>query len=196
MDYLLTGKQWQRWTIGCLLAGLLLACGNDLQEVEELVAKFDTAVEEAKNVEILYSDSARVRVRITGPTMLNYVDRREPRQEFPDGVVVDFFGNSHSVDSIDAKLTAKYGIRYQIDGKVTVRDSVVWKNYEDKKLETQELHWDERRKKIYTNKFVIITQPDEIIYGHGFEANQDLSEARIQAIEGRIKVEGFKEELE
>jgi LPS export ABC transporter protein LptC len=193
MNRFLKYHLWQRCIFGCLLAGLLASCGNDLQEVEDLVAKFDTAVEEAKNVEILYSDSARIRVRITGPTMLNYVDRREPRQEFPDGVVVDFFGPN---EAIDAQLTAKYGIRYQVDGMVTVRDSVVWKNFEDKKLETQELHWDERRKKIYTNKFVIITQPDEIIYGHGFEANQDLSEAQIQAIEGRIKVEDFKEELE
>ena len=188
--------KYHRWlspAAGLLLALLAAACGNDLQEVEDLVAKFDTTVEEAKNVEILYSDSARVRVRITGPTMLNYVDRREPRQEFPNGVIVDFFGPA---DTIDAQLTARYGIRYQVDGMVTVRDSVVWKNFEGKKLETQELHWDERRQKIYTNKFVIITQPDEIIYGHGFEANQDLSEAQIQAIEGRIKVDDFKDELE
>lgn len=185
--------RWLYPAAGLLLGLLAVACGNDLQEVEDLVAKFDTTVEEAKNVEILYSDSARVRVRITGPTMFNYVDRREPRQEFPNGVVVDFFGPA---DTIDAQLTARYGIRYQVDGMVTVRDSVVWKNFEGKKLETQELHWDERRQKIYTNKFVIITQPDEIIYGHGFEANQDLSEAQIQAIEGRIKVDDFKDELE
>ena len=174
-----------------LLLGWSASCSNDLAEVEALVAKFDTEVETARDVEILYSDSANVRVRITGPTMLNYVDRRDPRQEFPDGVVVDFFGPEGKTD---AKLTAKYGIRYQLHGKVTVRDSVVWQDAENKKLETQELHWDERQQKIFTNKFVVITQPEEIIYGHGFEANQDLSHAKIRAIEGRIKVEDFQKE--
>jgi LPS export ABC transporter protein LptC len=176
-----------------VLATLFLfqSCGNDIAEVEELVARFNTEVETVKNVEILYSDSARIKVRIAGPTMLNYVDRQEPRQEFPDGVVVDFFGPGNV---IEATLTAKYGIRYQTAGKVTVRDSVVWKNIEQNKLETEELHWDERRQKIFTNKFVVITQPDEIIYGHGFEADPDLSHAQIRAIEGQIKVDDLQNE--
>ena len=70
-----------------------------------------------------------------------------------------------------------------------MRDSVVWKSVEGDTLETEELFWDERREKIYSNKFVVITRPDEVIYGHGFEADQDFSYSRINAIEGRIKVD-------
>ena len=177
-----------------LIAGILLTgCGNDIAEVEALVEKFDTQVERASDVEILYSDSAHVRVRVTGPTMLNHLDRRDPHQEFPDGLVVDFFGEQKTVES---RLTAKYGVRYPNEGLVIVRDSVVWQSVEEEKLETSELRWDEREKKIYTNKFVRITRPDEIVYGHGFEANQDFSYSKIQAIEGRIKVEDLSKEVE
>jgi LPS export ABC transporter protein LptC len=171
----------------------LSACGNDIAEVEALVEKFDTTIERATNVEILYSDSAHVRVRVTGPTMLNHLDRRDPHQEFPDGLVVDFFGEGKEVES---RLTAKYGVRYPNEGLVIVRDSVVWQSIEQEKLETSELRWDERQKKVYTNKFVRITRPDEIVYGHGFEANQDFSYSKIQAIEGRIKVEDLSKEVE
>lgn len=165
---------------------LLSSCENDLEEIAALSEQLSTEVETVKEVEILYSDSAQVRVRITGPTMLYYLDRAEPQQEFTEGVVVDFFGPDGEVTS---QLTAQYGLRMDNRKEVVVRDSVVWKSVEGDILETEELFWDERRQKIYSNKFVVITRPDEIIYGHGFEADQDFSYSRINAIEGRIKVD-------
>lgn len=164
---------------------LAAACKNDLSEIEALNEQLRVDVETAKEVEILYSDSAQVRVRVTGPTMLYHLDRAEPEQEFPEGVNVEFFGPDGEVTS---QLTALYALRKQNQKEVVVRDSVVWKSVEGDTLETEELFWDERREKIYSSKFVVITRPDEIIYGHGFEADQDFSYSRINAIEGRIKV--------
>jgi LPS export ABC transporter protein LptC len=164
----------------------LAACKNDLAEIEAMADTYRTDVETAKEVEILYSDSAQVRVRITGPTMLYHLDRSDPYQEFPDGVVVDFYDAEGTVTS---QLTAQYGIRYENKAEVIVRDSVVWESNEGEKLESEELIWDERREKVYTKKFVVITRPEEIIYGHGFESDQNFSYSRINAIEGRIKVD-------
>lgn len=172
---------------------MLPACKNEIEDIEALVVKFDTQVETAKNVEILYSDSAQVRVRITGPTMLYYLDRREAKQEFPDGVYVEFFGPAGEITS---ELAANYGLRMESLNQVIVRDSVVWQSMEGEKLETEELIWDERSRKVFTKKFVVVTRPDEIIYGHGFEADQDFSYSRINAIEGRLKVSQLDQELE
>lgn len=183
------------WVIALATGFALLwaGCKNEVEDVDALVSRFNTQVETAKDVEILYSDSAQVRVRITGPTMLYHLDRREPRQEFPDGVSVDFFGPEGAITS---QLDARYGLRLENKNEVIVRDSVVWQSVEGEKIETEELIWDERKRKIYTNKFVVITRPDEIIYGHGFEADQDFSYSRINAIEGRLKVEDLEKELE
>lgn len=170
---------------------LLSSCENDLEDIAALSEQLSTEVETVKEVEILYSDSAQVRVRITGPTMLYYLDRAEPQQEFTEGVVVDFFGPEGEVTS---QLTAQYALRMDNRKEVVVRDSVVWKSVEGDILETEELFWDERRQKIYSNKFVVITRPDEIIYGHGFEADQDFSYSRINAIEGRIKVDNTEKQ--
>ena len=185
-----------RAPLALLIAGaalLLGSCKNTVEDVNDLVSKFDTQVETAKGVEILYSDSAQVRVRITGPTMLYHLDRREPRQEFPDGVSVDFFGPEGAITS---QLDARYGLRLENKNEVIVRDSVVWQSVEGEKIESEELIWDERQRKIYTNKFVVITRPDEIIYGHGFEADQDFTYSRINAIEGRLKVDDLEKDLE
>lgn len=172
------------WTV------LLFSCENDIAEIEALSANLNTEVETAKDVEILYSDSAQVRVKIAGPTMLYHLDKRDPRQEFIDGVKVDFFDAEGTVTS---KLTAKYAIRLENKNEVIVRDSVVWQSIEKEKIETEELIWQENKERIYTDRFVVITRPDEIVYGHGLEASQDFSYSRINAIQGRIKVDNQDE---
>lgn len=173
------------WLYLVLLGSLITACENDPSEVADLLANLEPEIERAQEVEILYSDSALVKVRIQGETMLTYLDRNDPRQEFPDGVRVEFFGPDGSIASI---LTAKYGVRIDKKNQILVRDSVVWQSVEQEKLETEELIWDERMEKVYTQKFVVITRPDEIITGHGFESDQNFDNARINAVDGRIKI--------
>ncbi len=171
------------------LAGLLLgwSCENDLADVAALEERLNVQVETVKEVEILYSDSAQVKVRITGPTMLNNLDRTEPFQEFVDGVLVEFFDPLDG--SISSTLVARYAIRYERKGEIIARDSVVWESVTDQKLETEELIWQEREQQVFTRKFARISTPTEIIYGHGFRANQDFSNARIQQVEGIITVD-------
>jgi LPS export ABC transporter protein LptC len=125
--------------------------------------------------------------------MLYHQDRINLRQEFPDGLKVEFFDESQRISSV---LTAKYGVRLETLNKVVVRDSVVWKSVEGDMLETSELTWDERQKKVHTNKFVVVTRPDEIVYGHGFEADQNFRDIRMYAIDGRKKVDRLGKELE
>jgi LPS export ABC transporter protein LptC len=168
-----------------LVTLLFTACENDPSEVAALLANLDPEVEQAKEVEILYSDSSLVKVRIEGPTMLTYLDRNDQRQEFPDGVRVEFFSPDGTINSV---LTAKYGIRVDSKNQIIVRDSVVWQSVEQEKLETEELIWDERGEKVFTQKFVVVTRPDEIITGYGFESDQNFENARINAVDGRIKI--------
>lgn len=174
-------------SIFALLAALAMgACGRQPEDVTALSADLNPDVELAEDVQIVYSDSARVRIRISGPRMLSYVSKAEPRQEFPDGVVVDFFDPNLQIAST---LVGRYAIRYEHKGQVVVQDSVVWQSLLGERLETEELIWDEKLQKVYSNKFAVIKRPDEIIYGHGFTSNQDFTDARINAVEGIIAVE-------
>lgn len=159
---------------------------NDPEDLAAFQADIDTEVEIARGVDILYSDSAVLRVQIQGPTMLTYATGNEARQEFPDGLLVDFY-DEEAVQT--GRLTAKFGVRLDHDREVIVRDSVVWQSNTGEKLETEELIWDEAGKRIYTNKFVVITRPGEIITGYGFEADQNFRRSRIKSVVGRIQVE-------
>ena len=170
----------------------LYACADEPKETRQVFTQDDTAVEVGKNVEILYSDSALVRVRVTGPVLHNFVTRDNPRQEFPEGIKIEFLEPNLSVKSV---LTAKNAIRQQEKGRITARDSVVMTTVKQEKLETAELIWDEKTAKVFTDKFVKVTQPGEVIYGFGLEAEQDFSYWKIIVPKGRIKVDQLDDVL-
>ncbi len=169
-----------------LVIVLLTACDDLKKENKQLFTPEDTQVVIAKDVEILYSDSAILRVRVHGPVLYNYDDRENPRQEFPQGVKIEFLEADLSVKSV---LTAKTAVRFPEKGQIVARDSVELNTIKQEKLETEELVWDEKTAKIFTDKFVKVTKPGEIIYGYGLEAEQDFSYWLIKVPKGRIKVD-------
>ncbi len=167
-----------------LIFVLLSACTREKIR-PMLLSENDTAIEVGREVEILYSDSAIVRVRIKAPVLHNVLERENPRQEFPSGIQVDFLGPDRQITST---LTSKTAIREMDKGIVTARDSVVLNTIKSERLETEELIWDEKAEKVRTDKFVKISKPGEVIYGFGLEANQDFSYWKIIVPKGRIKV--------
>ena len=163
-------------------------CENDMTEINKAISKEQIKVETAHNVELLYSDSAVVQVKVTGPKMLRHLDKNTPTEEFPEGIRVDFLNKNKRSTS---KLTAKYAIRYESKNEIIVRDSVIWNSGKGEKLETEELVWNDKKKKMSSKKFVKITKPDEVIYGYGFEADQEFNRWEIIQVTGQIKVEGL-----
>lgn len=162
---------------------LMAACGPE-ESIDESLEEFNPNMEVAFKIETLYSDSAYVRARIQAGKMVKFLDRINPYDEFSEGVLVEFFDNDQNISS---KLSGKTAIRKEGDGLIYVRDSVIWENMEGEKLETSELIWDDRNKKVFTKKFCVLTKPGETILSQGFEANQDFSDIRFFAIEGQMK---------
>ena len=173
-----------------LVVLFLTSCKNKLEDVERITEVRETNVETAYDVNLLYSDSAVVKVKVQGPKMVRHLEDN-PRDEFTNGIKVDFFGAGGEVQSV---LTAKYAVRYETGNTITVRDSVVWESENQERLETEELIWDEKKQKVYSTRFCKITKPEEVVYGYGFEANQDFTEWKITQGVGELKVEEFDDE--
>jgi len=165
---------------------LMSFCENTSEEISRMIDVEQANVEHATSVEILYSDSAVVRVKIVSDVMLNYLDHQNPRREFPQGVMVTFFDGRGNEQNY---LTAKYAIRYEMQDKVILRDSVVLTGVDGEVLETEELIWIEAQDRIYSDKQVRITTEDEVIVGVGFESNQDFTQWEIRRITGQFRME-------
>ena len=169
----------------CVVSVALVSCENDPQEVAALFPEVDPGVEAIRDFETIYSDSAQPRVRVTGPEMLRKPNERLYAQEFTKGAHIEFFDEGGDVSST---LDSRYGIRYEEDDRVMLRDSVVWESTAGDRLDTEELHWDPVEEKIYSDRFVRLRQADKLITGVGFESNQDFSRAKVLAIQGIVQV--------
>lgn len=182
------------YSLGILLSIMMTACVNEMGEVNNMTQNLATSVEVATDVEILYSDSAQIKVKVVGPTMNRYLDRDNPREEFPDGVHVEFFGADGEVVSW---LDADYAIRNQNKSQIIARKNVNLYNEKNEKLETWELIWDETDDRVYTDRFVMITQPErgDTSYGYGFEAVDDFKKFEIKKNSGKMNVSELSKEL-
>ncbi len=167
--------------------GLLMfsACVSDPQSIERITQKVETSTEQLEQVRILYSDLGRIRAELTAPRLVHHYDEKEPYSEFGNGISIRFFDDQFNEES---RLTAGYGILYEKRDEMIARNQVVVTNQKGEKLETEELIWNQRQRRLYNNRFVKITTADEVIYGEGFESYDDLRDYRIRKIRGTVQL--------
>ena len=164
----------------------MASCENDIQEVNIITQKDNYATESARHLEVIYSDSAKVKARITTPELNRYYTVKEPYTELPKGVKMEFFNDSLIVMST---LTANYAKRNDVTKEMLAKNNVVVVNRKGERLNTEELTWDERTGLFTSNAYVKITKPDQIIYGTGFRANEDFTSYKISNISGIITIQ-------
>ncbi len=161
------------------------SCENDMKEVNQLTSPYEASSESGKDIEVLYSNLGHIKAKLTAPTMLRF-RVKEPYTELPDGLKVLFYNEEAKVES---QLTAGYGISYEKSDEMKVRNNVEAISVKGDKLNTEELIWNQKSQRISSDKFVKITTRDEIIFGDGFESNQDLSNYKIRKIRGTIRLQ-------
>jgi LPS export ABC transporter protein LptC len=158
---------------------------NSIQEVNILTRADTMAMQSVWNLETVYTDSGKVKIRISAPLVQRFeADEDEDKKTlFPKGMKVTFYGPDGKVKSW---LSSKYAIYHESNNLWEASDSVVAVNEEGKTLNTELLFWDEKKQTIYSDKFVKITTDKEVIYGDGFEADQSFTYWEITNVKGTI----------
>lgn len=169
----------------CLLGGLA-SCSGSIDTVKEILDKQELKRERAEDVTIIYSKDGHTRAKLFTKTFNKREDVKPTFVEMKDGLRVDFYDADLAITST---LTAKYGRYFESLGNVLVKDSVEIKNNKGETLHTEELVWNEKLQSFYTEKFVKVRTPTQIIYGDGLEANQDFSEYTIINVTGVIAID-------
>ncbi len=172
------------WMIGSILL-LHASCKNDLKKIHQTIDRSMLNTERADSVTIIYSKEGITKAQLFAKTFNHVQDAKPPYIEMKNGIKVLFYNDSMNLQST---LLAKYGRYFEQSGNVLVRDSVVVYNIKKEQLNTEELIWNEKLQKFYTDKFVKITTPTQIIYGNGLESNQNFSDYTILKMKGIIGV--------
>ena len=178
--------------VALTLVGLaiLFSCDNDITKVEKFPDAEQLPIIHTTGFQTIYSDSAVVRIKITGPELKEFeeTDDREAFIEFPQGIQALFYNQSGKpVSSLDAE----YAIFWKKIEQFEARTNVVVKNFEEKQeLYTEELFWDKEEEKIWSDKFVKIITEKGPTYGEdGFESDQNFTKFRIKKSRGQMRVE-------
>jgi LPS export ABC transporter protein LptC len=173
-----------------LLIVFIAACKNDPKEIDALVGKRSIQEDKADEVTIIYSEHGKSRIRMFATEFIRNEIAKPQYVDMRKGLKVEFFDDSMNVEST---LTAMYARWYEGKGNVLIRDSVVVVNKKGETLRTEELIWNQNVRKFYTEKFVRINTPDQVMYGDGLEANEDFTWYRIKNPKGTVRVN--KEEM-
>lgn len=153
-----------------------------------LTSRSHDPASQIKDIEILYSDSAMIQVKVTAPALDQY-QSDNPYIEFPKGLKAEFYDDKMQPKS---HLTADYGIRYDKQQRMEARKNVVVVNEKGEQLNTEHLIWDEKAGKLYSDDFVKITTADEVLTGNGFVSNQDFTKWKIYKLKGDFPIKKNK----
>jgi LPS export ABC transporter protein LptC len=170
------------FTIGCLAS-----CKNDIETINALNNEIKLPDQSGFNIEITYTDSGRIQGKIYAPEVNKFDRGEEPYVEFPKGMKVVFYD---SLERPTSYIKAQYAIYYEKKQLWEARNQVVAENQVNHdKLETEQMFWDQKEEKIYSEKFTRLTNADGISYGEGgFESRQDMSRWRLKGSSGTLNV--------
>jgi LPS export ABC transporter protein LptC len=112
------------------------------------------------------------------------VQYAEPDSAWGYGLSVDFYdetGRHTSTLHADSALVREKQRFLEVFGDVKVTTD------DGRKLETDHLAWDDQRRHITTEGYVVITRGEDVMRGYGFESDPELTYIRLRRqVTGRI----------
>ena len=175
-------------TIGGVVMLLLftLSCSQETKDIVEVA--FDpehTYTMKATEVSSLISDSGVTRYRLNAKEWFVYSKATDPYWYFPEGVYVEKFDTLFRTEASIKADTAYY---FDAKGLWQLVGNVEIKSLQGEYFETEELFWNQKEEKIYSDKYMRIEQEDKVITGVGFESNQNMTQYKIFNSQGIFPV--------
>jgi len=170
-----------------LLVVLCASCKDDSTTVvshptnPELVPTMTTS-----DVETVISDSGVTRYRITAPLWNMFEEAKRPHWTFPQGV---------KCEELDQKFNAVTSI--QCDSAYFDKDNSLWtltghvriSNVNNDLILTDQMTWDQRSHKMYSEAFIHIEKQGRIIEGYGYESNERLTTYQLRQVEAIFPID-------
>ena len=179
----ITAAPW----VAVMLLFLTLACSGEHKEVVEVTFDPETTYTmKTTGVISLISDSGVTRYRANAKEWLVYGKAQEPYWYFPKGIYVEKFD---SLFQTEASIVADTAYYYDKQGLFQFVGQVEVKSLQGERFETEELFWNQKEDKVYSDRFIRIEQEDKIITGVGFESNQNMTRYTIRESRGVVPVD-------
>ncbi len=172
---------------------LLLGCSNSDEELVAVAESDKSPVQQIENGRFQYSEQGEI-LHVLTASILRRVEngtaeKSEDLVEVLDGFEL-FLGGDE--DNYEAHMQAQTGWLDEKNLRLIAQDQVVLRNLSGDILETEYLVWAEDSNRVWTNRPVMITSKNGILYGEGLESDARFENYRILRPSGEIVLEGME----
>ena len=166
---------------------LFPSCSGNRKNLADAISENDTLpTMSSLGVTTLISDSGITRYKIVTEEWVINDKKNPPYWAFEKGVYLEKFD---TLFHIDASIKADTAYYYEKKKLWELRSNVQIQSQRGDKFETELLFWNEKEEKVYSDKYIRISQEDKVITGYGFESDQNLTEYQIKNTTGVFTVE-------
>ena len=171
--------RFSRFLLFMIFALLLMGAGCKEEKKVDVAASLNPermATMTTKNVSTLISDSGVIQYKIVSPIWKVFDQVDTPYWIFPDGLFLQKYDKAFHVIATVAADSARY-----------FKDRKLWKLMGRVELtkapkdlfQSEELYWDQKTNKIYSDSFIHIETETHVLEGIGFISNDKLTEYRV-----------------
>jgi LPS export ABC transporter protein LptC len=173
---------------------LCSACENSLNDIQKIASKEeDKPISTSTGVDVIYSDSAKVKAHMTTPLMIEFSDPKSPYREMPKGIKIIFYEDDLSVKGT---VTSDYAVEREKDNIIEFHHNVVVVNAQHQTFKSDELIYDEGKKTFHTDKPVDIDMGNgSTMHGIGARSNESLYPWTVDQTTGIFPVDEKQDPL-
>lgn len=177
--------------VASLVGGAILLFSCKAQPKSSGVNLETMITQQSDTLTMIYTKNGQKDYRFTTPLMERYEFARDPYMEFRYGIEIitfDSLGNEAS------QLLADYAIYYEKRELWEARGNVRGRGEDGRKLYTQQIFWDEKTDKVYSNVDTKVVDGDDVFVGEGFESDSEFKDWVFRESEGRMWVDASQGE--
>lgn len=163
---------------------LLISCDEKTTSKDVDAEKLMT--QQSDSLVLLASENGQTKYRFETPLLERYELAKEPYMEFRKGVDVITYD---SIGNVASTLVANYAIFFEKQKLWEAKGNVVVVNADGQTLETQQLFWNQKTKKIYSNVDSKVVDGDNTIIGEGFESDEEFKDYIFRKPKGKVLVD-------
>lgn len=169
---------YKSFGIALLTAVLFSACENDMKKLQKISnQEGNKSYNEHTGVDIIFSDSARVKMHLTTPLMLDYANVKAPYRVMPKGVKGVFYDDNLKPSST---IVADSAINREKEQRIELYKNVVATNTGGDVFKSDELIYNQQTHRVFSSKPVVITTANgNVVHGDGLETNEKFSPWKV-----------------
>ncbi len=150
-------------------------------------------VSESFQVKFIFSENAQLKAKMSVGHVQEKVEgtKEQPLNVhyFYKGVKVEFY---NQFGELQTTLTSKEGKLDKASGLADLRGNVVASGKDGATLNTEQLFWDEKKDKFFTEGYVKMQTANRVLEGDGFESNTARTRYRIFKARGQVTVDNLE----